>query len=77
MFNLELSTDWDVLPGVDDDAGKAIAGALRKIADDVERRINIAPGYDWTPEHYRTALGSQWARWSLTGERSAGKWADL
>lgn len=70
MFNLKIDTHWHNLPGVDEDAGKAIADALRKVADDVEQRINIAPGSpaEWVPEHYQTAVGRQWVRWSLTAK---------
>ena len=71
MFTLKMSTHYRNLMGVDGDggAGKAIADALRAVADDVEQRINIAPGEgDWVPEHYRTTVDRQWIKWSLTGE---------
>lgn len=75
MFHLKIDTRSRNLPGVDEDAGKAIADALRKIADDVEQRINIAPGSpaEWVPEHYRTPVGPQWVCWSLTAESSDGE----
>ena len=38
----------------DEDAGTAIAAALRELADEVEGRINIGPyrGGEWTDENY-------------------------